>query len=198
MMKILISAFEPFGEESVNASLEALRRLRAPQGCELVKIELPTVFGGAAELLIDAMRRKKPDAVLALGQAGGRKALTPERVAINCMDARIPDNAGRQPADEAIIHGAPAAYFSTLPLKAMVEAAQRMGVDAAVSNSAGTFVCNELMYRLLHAVSAEALPVCAGFVHVPCLPEQLPEASMPLEKIVAGLEAMLEEIEKRC
>lgn len=197
-MKILISAFEPFGEENVNASLEALRRLRAPEGCELVKIVLPTVFGVASELLLDALRREKPDAVIALGQAGGRKALTPERVAINFMDARIPDNAGRQPADEPIVPGAPAAYFSTLPLKAMVEAAQRAGAEAAVSNSAGTFVCNEVMYRLLHAVSAEALPVRAGFVHVPCLPEQMPKASMPLEKIVAGLEAMLDEIEKRC
>ena len=197
-MKILISAFEPFGEENVNASLEALRRLRAPEGCELIKIVLPTLFGEASELLLDALRREKPDAVISLGQAGGRKAITPERVAINCMDARIPDNAGRQPADEAILPGAPAAYFSTLPLKAMVEAAQRAGAEAAVSNSAGTFVCNELMYRLLHAVSAEELPVRAGFVHVPCLPEQLPGASMPLETIVAGLEAMLEEIEKRC
>ncbi|MBR5342557.1 MAG: pyroglutamyl-peptidase I [Oscillospiraceae bacterium] len=197
-MKILISAFEPFGEENVNASLEALRRLLAPQGCELIKIVLPTVFGEASELLLDALRREQPDAVIALGQAGGRKALTPERAAINCMDARIPDNAGRQPADEAILPGAPAAYFSTLPLKAMLEAAQRAGAEAAVSNSAGTFVCNEVMYRLLHAVSAEELPVRAGFVHVPCLPEQMPEASMPLEKIVAGLEAMLDEIEKRC
>ena len=190
-MKILISAFEPFGSDTVNASREALLRLRAPEGKELLRLELPVRFGEAAERLLLAIRAEKPDAVVALGQAAGRAAITPERIAINRIDARIPDNAGRQPVDTPIIPGAPAAYSSTLPLEDMVAAAQEAGVEAAISSSAGAFVCNEVMYRLLHALCAASLPIRAGFIHVPCLPEQGSGASMPPEEIVIGLEAML-------
>ena len=154
-MKILLSAFEPFGGEGVNASQEALKLIKAREGTELVKITVPTVFGLAGTTLLDALRKEKPDAVICLGQAGGRAAVTPERCAINVRDARIPDNAGHQPKDEPVIAGGPAAFFSTLPIKAMAAAARKAGFAAEISNSAGTFVCNDLMYSLLYTLERE-------------------------------------------
>ena len=194
MKKLLISAFEPFGGEERNASLEALRSVKAPPGTELKKIVLPTVFGLAGERLLAVLQEEKPDTVICLGQAAGRAALTPERAAINIRDASIPDNAGLCPQDEPVIPDGPAAYFSTLPIKEMTEAALRAGIPAAVSNSAGTFVCNDLMYTLLYAISEEDLAIRGGFIHVPLFAPKssAPETPyMPLEDIVKGLDAML-------
>ncbi len=192
-MKILISAFEPFGGKETNASWEALKRIEAPEGKELKKLLVPTVFGLSGEILLKTMREEAPDCVLCLGEAAGRVSLTPERVAINIRDASMEDNAGKKPHDEPVVPGGPAAFFSTLPIKAMTEAARRVGVAATVSNSAGTFVCNDLMYSLLYSLS-QADSAIGGFVHVPLCAAQAGAADMPfmpLEDIVRGLEAML-------
>ncbi len=154
-MKILVSAFEPFGGKETNASWEALKRIKAPAGRELKTLLVPTVFGLSGEILLETVPEESPDYVLCLGEASGRVSLTPERVAINVRDASIEDNAGKKPHDEAVVPGGPAAFFSTLPIKAMAEAARRVGVAADVSNSAGTFVCNDLMYSLLYYLREE-------------------------------------------
>lgn len=193
-MKILLSAFEPFGGEGVNASQEALKLIKAREGTELVKITVPTVFGLAGTTLLEALRREKPDAVICLGQAGGRAAVTPERCAINVRDARIPDNAGHQPKDEPVIAGGPAAFFSTLPIKAMAAAARKAGFAAEISNSAGTFVCNDLMYTLLYTLEREFPAVRGGFIHVPaCVSsdQSAPVPIMPSSVTAAAIEAML-------
>ena len=149
-MKILVTGFEPFGGEDINPSWEAVRQLRAPEGTELVRLRLPVVFREAGELLAAAMKRERPDLVLCIGQAAGRAAITPERLGVNLMDAAIPDNAGFQPREEPVIPAAPAAFFARLPVAALAEAIRAAGVPAQVSNSAGLFVCNALLYRLLH------------------------------------------------
>ena len=193
-MRILITAFDPFGGESVNPAREAMGLL-PPEigGSQLRKLEIPTAFGEAAGLVCREMDRLRPDAVISLGQAGGRKAVTPERVAINVADARIADNRGRQPVDQALVPGGPAAYFSTLPIKAMVERIRGEGLAGEVSNSAGTFVCNEVMYRALHHAAGAMPHVRCGFIHVPYIPRQTAEKpdtpSMELEDIVRALAA---------
>ena len=150
-MKLLLTAFDPFGGESVNPALEAIRLVPDEvAGWEIAKLEVPTVFGASVDTVAQAIRRETPDAVLCIGQAGGRCDLTPERVAINIDDARIADNAGNQPIDAPIAKDGPAAYFATLPVKAMAAAIREAGLPASVSNTAGTFVCNHLMYRVLH------------------------------------------------
>ena len=193
-MKILLSAFEPFGGEKVNASQEALKLIVPRDGMELIKITVPTVFGLAGKTLLEAVRRERPEVVICLGQASGRAAVTPERAALNVRDAAIPDNAGYQPQDEPVVPGAPAAYFSTLPLKAMTAAARQAGFAAEISNSAGTFVCNDLMYSLLHALGREFPSVRCGFIHIPaCVPSvQAPQSPvMPSKTAAAAIETML-------
>ena len=198
-MKILLTAFEPFGGEECNAALEAVTRMNAPTGVTLMKLTVPTVFGACIDVVTRAIEVEQPDTIVLVGQASGRKAITPERAAINVMDARIPDNAGLQPKDEPIDPTGPAAYFSTLPLRRMIAAAEAVGVPAALSNTAGTFVCNDLFYGVLHYLTLQnggSPAVPAGFVHVPCTPEQAaafdpPLASMALAEIVKGLEAMI-------
>lgn len=194
-MKLLLTAFEPFAGDSINASREALGRIRAPRGMELEKLCLPVVFGRAGAILAERVRALRPDAVVCLGQAAGRASLTPERVAINLRDASRPDNDGAAPRDEPCVPGAPAAYFSTLPVRQMVQSAAAQGVPAALSCSAGSFVCNDLMFSLLHLAAADFPEMRAGFIHLPCLPEQAARlgltASMPCETAVRGLEAML-------
>lgn len=199
-MKILITAFEPFGGDSVNASLEAMRRLKAPQGVKLIRLEVPTVFGLAGQCVAGALEEQRPDWVICLGQAAGRSAVTPERVAINIRDASIPDNAQQQPVDEPVVPHGPAALFSTLPIRKMVAAAKENGYSAAISNTAGTFVCNDLMYSLLYTLQSYNT-IRGGFVHVPALPDsRKPAAGMPLDEIVGALEAMLCSLqeEERC
>ena len=153
-MKLLLTAFDPFGGEKVNPAQKAVSLVGEFGGIDIVKLTVPTVFRAASRIVIEAIRREKPAAVLCIGQAGGRAAVTPERVAINLMDARIADNAGNRPEDEPIVQGAPDAYFSTLPIKKVVEAIRKRGIPAEVSNTAGTFVCNELMYSVLQIPSA--------------------------------------------
>ena len=197
-MKILVTGFEPFGGEDINPSWEAVQQLQAPEGTELVRLRLPVVFREAGEQLVAALAREQPDLVLCIGQAAGREAITPERLGVNLMDASIPDNAGFQPREEPVIPGAPAAYFARLPVAALAEAIRAAGVPARVSNSAGLFVCNALLCRLLHEIETHYPQMRGGFVHVPCLPEQaqrlgkgtvLPSLALP--EIVLGLQAAL-------
>ena len=140
-MKILITGFEPFGGESINPAYEAVKLLPDTVcGAQIVKLEVPTVFGKAGDILHAAVAEHRPDAVICVGQAGGRAAITPERVAINIMDGRIADNAGFMPVDRTIRTDGENAYFSTLPIKAMVAAIRAEGIPAEVSNTAGTYV----------------------------------------------------------
>ena len=195
-MKILLTGFDPFGGESINPALEAVKLVKAPAGAELVRLEVPTVFGRSVAAVLEAVRLHRPDAVVCVGQAAGRGEITPERVAINIADASIPDNEGNQPCDAPIIPEGENACFSTLPVKAMAEAIRAAGLPASVSNTAGTFVCNQLMYGLLYHISREFPGMRGGFIHVPCIPEQAarmekPVPSLPLPEIVRGLEAAL-------
>lgn len=179
-MIVLVTGFEPFGGETVNPSWLAARALdeETIAGARVLARELPCVFGDAVRALEAHLDTLAPSLVICTGQAGGREALTIERVAINVDDARIPDNAGKQPIDEAIVEGAPSAYFTTLPIKAIVRALRAEGLPADVSQTAGTFVCNHVFYGLMHALAARA-GVRGGFVHVPFLPEQAARAVPP-------------------
>ena len=195
-MKILVTGFDPFGGEKVNPALEAVKSLPSEiHGAEIHWVEIPTVFYKAAEVLETAIVRFQPDAVLCIGQAGGRASLTPERVAINQDDARIPDNQGNQPIDTPIRLNGQAAYFSTLPIKAMVQAIKEEGLPATVSNTAGTFVCNHLMYQALYLADKKFPHMRAGFMHIPYMTEQVINkpntASMNLTDIVRGIEAAI-------
>lgn len=196
-MKILVSAFDPFGGEAINPALEAVKGLPDEiSGAEIIKLEIPTVFHKSAQKLREKALEVKPDMILCVGQAGGRFALTPERVAINQDDARIPDNEGNQPIDVPIQEEGAPAYFATLPIKAMVEHIKEAGVPAAVSNSAGTFVCNHIMYHSLYLTATELQGVKAGFIHVPYIPEQVVskanQPAMSLADMIKGLTAAIE------
>ncbi len=197
-MNILITGFEPFGGETVNPALEAARRLQGQQigGHSVSALELPCVFGACVARLEQRMAELQPGLVLCIGQAGGRTGIDIERVAINVDDARIPDNAGNQPIDEAIVAGGPAAYFSGLPIKAIVQALLAAGIPASVSQTAGTYVCNHVFYGLLHLIATRYPQVRGGFVHIPYLPEQAAQyagaASMSLQTVVAGLQLALQ------
>ena len=195
-MKILVTGFDPFGGEKVNPALEAVKSLPTEiHGAEIHWVAIPTVFYQAAEVLEAEINRYHPDAVLCIGQAGGRASLTPERVAINQDDARIPDNQGNQPIDTPIRMDEQAAYFSTLPIKAMVQAIKEEGLPATVSNTAGTFVCNHLMYQALYLADKKFPHMRAGFMHIPYMTEQVINkpntASMNLTDIVRGIEAAI-------
>ncbi len=195
-MKILVTGFDPFGGEKVNPALEAVKSLPSEiQGAEIRWVEIPTVFYKSAEVLEAEIDRYQPDVVLCIGQAGGRASLTPERVAINQDDARIPDNQGNQPIDTPIRLDGEAAYFSRLPIKAMVQAIKEVGLPATVSNTAGTFVCNHLMYQALYLADKKFPNMRAGFMHIPYMTEQVINkpntASMNLADIVKGIEAAI-------
>lgn len=192
-MKLLVTGFEPFGGEKINPAWLAVEKLPEKIGkIEIHKLLVPTVFGRAAENAIRAARALSADAVLCVGLAQGRKDVTPEMAALNLRYARIPDNEGQTPMDTPIVPGGPAAYFSTLPVRRMAQAIKDQGINASVSYSAGVFVCNDLLYALLHHFSKSN--VRAGFIHVPQLPEQ-GEPSMPLDMIVSALTAAIEAIE---
>lgn len=201
MKTLLITAFEPFGGESENPSALALELLPDTiGGIRLEKRLLDVTFIGAKEKICRYVDEIKPDYAICLGQAGGRFAITPERIAINVMDARIADNAGYKPEDIPVVEGGDNAYFATLPIKRMVSAMESANVAAAVSNSAGTYVCNSTMYALLDHIAANNMPVKAGFIHVPYIPSQVADKpnvpSMELEDIVKGLSAAIESLEK--
>lgn len=194
--RILLTGFDPFGGESINPSWEAVRALHGRRigGHRIVALQLPTEFAGSLRMLKAAVREQAPAIVLGVGQAGGRRQLSIERVAINLQDARIPDNAGVQPVDEPVIAGGPAAYFSTLPIKAMLAALHAQGLPAEISNSAGTYVCNHIAYAMLH-LAAKRRGMRAGFIHIPYLPVQAAQrhgsASMALADVVRCLEVAL-------
>lgn len=171
-MKILVTAFDPFGGAPTNPALEIMRALpTAIGGAKIIKRQVPTVFTKAIEAATSAIDEFAPSAVISLGLAGGRSGISVERVAININDARIPDNEGNSPIDQPIDPAGPPAYFATLPVKAMVNAMREVGVEASVSNSAGTFVCNNIMYGVLNHLARAGRPIPAGFVHVPFTPD---------------------------
>ncbi len=179
-MKILYTGFTPFGGESVNPSREALRLLPDTiAGAQVLRLELPTEFGRGARQLLEALEKERPDVVICVGQAGGRNAVTPEYVAINTRHARIPDNAGQQPLDSRICEDGPVGYFSRLPVYRIVDACRRQAIPAAVSYTAGTFVCNELMYCLLREAELRYPAMICGFIHVPFSTEQTSAQAVP-------------------
>lgn len=193
MKQLLITGFDPFGGASVNPAREAVMALPDVVGdYALTKLEIPTVFGLAAETVLRAAEALCPDVILCVGQAGGRAAITPEVVAINLREASIPDNLGYTPQNQPVVADAPAAYFSTLPVRAMAEGVKAAGIPCSLSYSAGVFVCNDLLYTLLHHYDGTDTRV--GFVHIPYLPEQAGEgvASLPLEDAVRGLTAAIQ------
>lgn len=192
MKKLLITGFDPFGGEKINPAWEAVKRLPEQVGkYALCKLEIPTVFGLAAETVLKKAQEVKPDVILCIGQAGGRAAVTPERIGVNIRDARIPDNAGNQPRGEFCVPAGPAAYFATVPVIAMEDAIRAAGLPATVSNSAGAFVCNDVLYTLLHHFNGTDVKV--GFIHVPYLPEQ-GNPNLPLADTVKALTAAIEVI----
>lgn len=200
-MKILITGFDPFGGESINPALEAVKMLPdTVLDNEVIKLEIPTVFRKSLEAIEKAVELHNPDVMISVGQASGRFAIMPERVAINLDDARIPDNEGNQPIDEVIFEDGENAYFSNLPIKAMVEEMKNSGIPGAVSNTAGTFVCNHVMYGVLHMINTKHKNIRGGFIHVPCIPEQVINKSnipsMSKEDITKGLEACIRAIIK--
>ncbi len=194
MKKLLITGFEPFGGEEINPSWEAVTRLpMAINGYELTKLLIPVVFGESADTLIKTADEIGADAVLCIGQAGGRNAVTPELVAINLRNASIPDNSGNQPKDEPIIAGGETAYFSTLPVRKMADAITVAGVSAQVSYTAGAYVCNDVLYTLLARYNGTKTRV--GFIHIPYCTEQNKEPSMELDVIIKALTAAIENME---
>lgn len=194
-MRILLTGFEPFGGEDINPSWEVARALdgEALGGAQVMSRRLPCVFGLALDELRAVLQETRPQLVLALGQAGGRCDLSIERVAINVDDARIADNAGVQPVDARVVSGGPAAYFSTLPIKAMVHGLRAAGLPASVSQTAGTFVCNHVFYGLQHELTGSG--VRSGFMHMPYLPEQAArhpgQPSLPLATLIDGVRLAL-------
>ncbi|MEX8194144.1 pyroglutamyl-peptidase I [Comamonas guangdongensis] len=196
--RILLTGFEPFDKDTVNPSWEVARALDGAviAGGVVHAVQLPCVFGRAMEVLDEALAGLQPTLVISLGLAGGRSEITPERVAINLDDARIPDNHGLQPIDMPVVDKAPAAYFSTLPIKAMVANLRAQGIPAAVSNTAGTFVCNHVFYALMHRLARRAAPgVRGGFIHVPALPEQAAkQPGMPSMALPTQIEGIREAI----
>lgn len=198
-MKVLITGFDPFGGEKINPAWEAVKALPDNiDGIEVVKLQIPTVFKKSAKKLFENIDSVKPDVVICVGQAGGRYEFSVERVAINVDDGRIPDNDGYQPVDSPVFEDGENAYFSTLPIKAIVEEVKKDGIPAAVSNTAGTYVCNHIMYSLLYYLNKNNLNIKGGFIHVPFIPEQVVEKKntpyMELTRITKALEISIKAI----
>lgn len=192
MKTLLITGFAPFGGETINPSWEAVKGLPDTIGdYRVFKREIPVAFGLAGETVLGAAEEIRPNVILCVGQAGGRAAITPERIAINLRSAGIPDNRGSQPRQEPCIDGGPDGIFATAPAEAMAEAIRSAGLSSAVSNTAGTFVCNDLLYALLHHYAGSNTKV--GFIHVPFLPEQAKQGvpSMPLSEVITALAAAI-------
>lgn len=192
MKKVLITGFDPFGGEPINPATEAVKNLPDEiSGAKVIKLEIPTVFKKSIMKVEEAIKNEQPDIVICVGQAGGRFDITVERVAINIDDARIADNEGNQPIDESIYEDGKAAYFSNLPIKVMVKEIRENNIPASVSNSAGTFVCNHIMYGLLYNINKKYNNIKGGFMHIPFLPQQVVDKknspSMSLDDIIKGL-----------
>lgn len=196
-MRLLVTGFEPFAGDGINPSAELVAALAAqpPSGVALATAILPVAFARLDAALDSAIAAAAPDFVLALGLAGGRAEISVERVAINLDDARIPDNAGAQPLDRPVVAGGPAAYFATLPVKAMAAAIRAAGAPAQVSHTAGTFACNHVFYRAAHLAATRHPGMRAGFIHLPYLPQQAAEhrgaPSMALATMLGGLRAAI-------
>lgn len=198
-MKILVTGFDPFDGNSVNPALELIKQLPEEiDGCEIITLEVPTVFHKSIQVIKHAIDTHHPDAVLSVGQAGGRVDMTVERIGINCDDARIPDNEGNSPVDEKVFEDGDDAYLLTLPVKAMVKAIQDAGVPASVSNTAGTFVCNHVAYGVAYLAKKYYPDMKTGFMHIPFLPYQAAEKrgmpSMSLESLKTGTVAAIKAI----
>ena len=198
-MKVLITGFDPFGGEKINPAWEAVKGLKDEiEGAEIVKLQIPTVFKKSAEKLFENIDAINPNVVICVGQAGGRFELSIERVAINLDDGRIPDNNGYQPVDVKVFEDGENAYFSTLPIKAMVEEVKKVGIPSAISNTAGTYVCNHIMYSLLYYINKKSLATRGGFIHVPYITEQVLDKKntpyMDLNTITRGLEACIKAV----
>ncbi|MDC7224008.1 MAG: pyroglutamyl-peptidase I [Spirochaetales bacterium] len=206
-MKALITGFDPFNNEPINPAYEAVKNLPDTiLDCQIIKREVPTVFGKSVDLLKKTMDEEKPDIVICIGQAGGRYHITPEYVAINLDDARIDDNEGNKPSARKIREDGENAYFTTLPARSIVRELQANNIPAQVSYTAGTFVCNHLFYGLMHEISRRYPHVRGGFIHVPFLPEQTldkrDQPFMTLDMMSQALElavrATLENEEETC
>ena len=194
MKNILVTGFDPFGGEAINPSWEAVKQLpNIINDYELVKLELPVVFGLAFEKALALANEINASVILCVGQAGGRNAITPELIAINLRHASIPDNNGNQPKDEPIILGGDSAYFSTLPVRKMAEAIRAVDISSQVSYSAGAYVCNDLLYSLLSHFNGSSTRV--GFIHIPYCKEQNKEPSMTLDDIIKSLIIAIENID---
>ena len=199
IMKILVTGFDPFGGETVNPAIESVKLLPDTiAGAEIIKLEIPTVVHKSLDKIDAKIQKCDPDVILSIGQAGGRPDITVERVGINCDDCRIPDNEGNMPVDEKVFADGPDAYFSALPIKAMVENIKKAGVPASVSNSAGTFICNHVLYGVRYICEHKYPGKKSGFIHIPFMTSQavgknnMP--SMSLDEIVKGLTAAIEAI----
>lgn len=196
MKKVLITGFDPFDKEPINPAYEAVKGLADEiNGAQIIKIEVPTVSYKAINKTIELIESEKPDIVINVGQAGGRFGITPEKVAINLNDFRIKDNEGNQPLDCPIVEDGASAYFTTLPVKAMVEGIKAVGIPSTLSYTAGTFVCNQVMYGVAHYIATNKLDIKSGFVHIPFMTEQVIEKknqpSLSLAQLTAGLEALI-------
>lgn len=198
-MKILVTGFDPFGGEPINPAIETVKRLPDTiAGAEIIKLEIPTVCHKSLRVIDEAISKFDPDVILSIGQAGGRPDITVERIGINVDDCRIPDNEGNQIIDEPVFPDGPAAYFVTLPIKAMVKKVQEKGIPASVSNTAGTFVCNHVTYGVCHLVATKYPGKRSGFIHIPFLPSQVVDKknmpSMSQDVLVEGITAAIEAI----
>ena len=195
-MKVLITGFDKFGGESINPSSLCVNSLPdVIDNIEIKKITLPTVFKDSSQVLEENIDSFSPNIVICVGQAGGRSKITPERIAINIDDARIPDNTGNSPIDEAIRKDGENAYFSTLPIKAIVDELNKNNIPSAISNTAGTFVCNHIMYESLYLASTKYPHIKAGFIHIPYIEEQVKDKpNMPFmkkEEIIQALKIII-------
>jgi len=201
MRTFLITGFQSFDQEKINPSYEAIKLLPDQlDEIQIVKMELPTVFNLSSQILINKINEIHPDVIIMIGQAGGRKSISIERVAINIDDASIPDNQGNQPKDQPIVQDGKAAYFSTLPIKNINMHLLEKGISSSISNTAGTFVCNHLMYHILHYLETNKIKSLAGFIHVPYIHEQVIEKpsvfSMNLDEITEAIKIVLRTIKE--
>lgn len=199
-MKILVTGFDPFGEEKINPAYEAVKLLPDNiAGAEIIKLEIPTVFTRSVLVVEACIKNHRPDVVLSIGQAGGRSSITVEKAAINLAEARIPDNDGEQPLDQELQKDGETAYFATIPVKAIVNNIREHGIPANISYTAGTYVCNSIMYNVLYMAHKKYPDIRAGFIHVPFSTEQAAEkpdgtASMAIETISKAIEYAIEAI----
>lgn len=194
-MNVILTGFEPFDGETINPSWEAVSQSHPRKPMEILRIKLPTAFKKAPLNLLELLHRVKPDYLIMVGQAGNTHSIQLERVAINIDDARIPDNLGQRPIDTPIVENAPLAYLSTLPIKFLLDQLTMSHIPAMISNSAGTFVCNHVFYRIMHELSKSHLDTKAGFIHVPKSESQISdslEPHMPLSTTKKGIETILE------